>query len=79
MFVRADWTQRGLGRRIPEACEAAARREGFRTLALVATLPGLPLYLAYGLEPIEETDVTMPDGVTIPCVSMEMRLRSPEA
>ena len=50
MFVRADWTRRGLGRRILEECEAAARREGFRQLALVATLPGLPLYLAYGFE-----------------------------
>ena len=29
MFVRADWTRRGLGRRILEACEAAARDEGF--------------------------------------------------
>jgi GNAT superfamily N-acetyltransferase len=27
MFVRADWTRRGLGRRILEECEAAARRE----------------------------------------------------
>ena len=76
MFVRADWTRRGLGRRILEACEDAARREGFRTLALVATLPGLPLYLAYGFEALAETDVTMPDGVTIPCVSMEMPIRS---
>ena len=33
MFVRADWTRRGLGRRILEACEAAARAEGFRDSA----------------------------------------------
>ena len=26
MFTRSDWTRRGLGRRILEACEAAARR-----------------------------------------------------
>ena len=71
MFVRADWTRRGLGRRILEACEDAARREGFTRLALVATLPGVPLYAAYGFEPVEEHDVTMPDGVSIPCVSME--------
>ena len=71
MFVRADWTRRGLGRRILEACEDAARREGFKRLALVATLPGVPLYAAYGFEPVEEHDVTMPDGVSIPCVSME--------
>ena len=71
MFVRADWTRRGLGRRILEACEDAARREGFTRMALVATLPGVPLYRAYGFEPVEEHDVTMPDGVSIPCVSME--------
>ena len=43
MFTRADWTRRGLGTRILEACEAAAKAEGFRELALVATLPGLQL------------------------------------
>jgi GNAT superfamily N-acetyltransferase len=74
MFVRADWTRRGLGRRILEACEAAARREGFTRLALVATLAGVPLYLAYGFEPMGEHDVTMPDGVAIPCVSMEKEI-----
>ena len=40
MFVREDWTRRGLGRRILGECETAARREGFRTLSLMATLPG---------------------------------------
>ncbi len=71
MFVRADWTRRGLGRRILEACEDAARHEGFRQLALMSTLPGLPLYLAFGFKPLEEVAVAMPDGVTIACVSME--------
>jgi GNAT superfamily N-acetyltransferase len=37
MFVRPDWTRRGLGRRILEECERAARREGFGRLALAAT------------------------------------------
>ena len=63
-----------LGRRILEECEAAARSEGFRRLALMSTLPGLPLYVAYGFEPLEEADVTMPDGVSIACVSMEKRV-----
>ena len=71
MFVRADWTRLGLGRRILEECEAAARREGFRELTLMATLPGVPLYLAYGFRQIDEVDVTMPDGVTIACLTME--------
>ena len=48
MFVRADWTRRGLGRAILEACQAAARSEGFRRLQLMATLPGEQLYRAFG-------------------------------
>jgi len=71
MFVRDDWTRRGLGRRILEECEAAARTEGFRRLALGATLPGVPLYLAYGFEPVDEFDVALSDGVKLECVSME--------
>ena len=71
MFVRADWTRRGLGRRILEECEAAARREGFRDLALMATLPGVPLYLACGFRQLDEVEVAMPDGATIECLSME--------
>jgi GNAT superfamily N-acetyltransferase len=71
MFVRADWTRRGLGRRILEECEAAARREGFRRLALMATLPGVPLYIAYGFRAIEELEIALEDGVMLECVSME--------
>jgi GNAT superfamily N-acetyltransferase len=71
MFVRADWTRRGLGRRIIEACEDAARREGFRRLALVATLPGLPLYLACGFAPREDLEVRLPDGVVLAGVAMD--------
>ena len=75
MFVRADWTRRGLGRRILEACEEAAAREGFSRLFLVATLPGRPLYLAYGFTPLEEVHVPLPDGVVLEGVSMERPIR----
>lgn len=71
MFVRPEWTRRGLGRRILEACEEAARREGFRRLVLMSTLPGLPLYRAYGFRSLEEVEITLPDGVKLPCVSMD--------
>ena len=71
MFTRADWTRRGLGRRILEACEDAAAAEGFTRLSLMATLPGVPLYRAYGFEPVEEVLVTLPDGVTLESMTME--------
>ncbi len=75
MFVRPDWTRRGLGTRILEACEAAARAEGFRTMALVATLPGVPLYERFGFRATGQHDVQMPDGTSIAAVAMEMSLK----
>ncbi len=77
MFVRADWTRRGLGRRIIEASEEAARREGYRRLALLATLAGVPLYRACGFEPLDEVNVVLTDGVVVPCVSMEKPIGAP--
>ena len=74
MFTRADWTRRGLGRRILEACEEAAAAEGFTRLSLMATLPGVPLYRAYGFEPVEEVLVTLPDGVTLESMTMEKQI-----
>ncbi len=74
MFVRADRTRRGLGTKIIEACEEAARAEGFSALALMATLPGLELYSRYGFAVVDHVDVTMPDGVSIVCAAMAMPL-----
>ena len=71
MFVRSDWTRRGLGTLILQRCEDAARRDGFRTLALVATLPGVPLYEHFGFRIQERVEVTMPDGVKLSCAAME--------
>jgi GNAT superfamily N-acetyltransferase len=70
MFVRDDWSRRGLGRRILEECEAAARREGFSELALMSTLPGMPLYLSYGFEKHEDVEIPLPDGFTVAGATM---------
>ncbi|HVL96315.1 MAG TPA: GNAT family N-acetyltransferase [Solirubrobacteraceae bacterium] len=71
MFVRSDWTRRGIGRAILDSCERAARAEGFRKLVLVATLPGEPLYRAYGFVETERLVITLPDGVAVEGVAME--------
>jgi len=72
MFVRGDRTRRGLGRQILEACEQAARAEGFRMLALMATLPGVLLYEHYGFRETGRSILRLPDGVEIGAVAMEM-------
>ena len=71
MFVRGDRTRRGLGMRILEACEKAARAEGFRTLGLMATLPGVLLYERFGFTEVERTTITLPDGVSLATAAME--------
>jgi len=76
MFVRGDWTRRGLGRAILEACEAAARAEGFTRLVLGATLAGLALYEVFGFEETERFPMTMPDGVTVTVVEMDRPVRA---
>ena len=71
MFVRADWARRGLGRAILATCERAARAEGFRRLTLMATIPGVPLYLAFGFRAVERVELSLPDGVVVTGVAME--------
>ena len=69
-FVHPDWTRRGIGRRIIDECEAAARRAGFRRMELGATLPGEPLYAAMGYTVTERFDIPMPDGEILPAAHM---------
>lgn len=70
MFVRGDWTRRGLGRSIFDASREAAHAEGFRALDLMATLPGVPFYRSCGFGEVERCLVAMPDGVLIEGVRM---------
>lgn len=80
MYVRADWTRRGLGRRIIDASEADAHQLGFRRMDLVATLPGIPLYRAAGYEPTAEiADIVLADGVRLPCQAMTKVIGGAEA
>jgi GNAT superfamily N-acetyltransferase len=71
MFVRSDWTRRGLGRAILESCDRAAQAEGFTRLALMATLPGEQLYRAVGFRQTARPMLTLPDGVVVEGVAME--------
>ncbi len=77
MFVRSDWTRHGLGRAILKSCERAARKEGFTTLALMATLPGEQLYRAFGFRELARPMLTLPDGVVVEGVAMERAIATP--
>jgi GNAT superfamily N-acetyltransferase len=69
-YVHPRWARRGIARAIAESCLAAMRAEGFRTVELLATLPGVPLYRALGFVEVEPYAVPMPGGLTLPCIVM---------
>jgi N-acetylglutamate synthase-like GNAT family acetyltransferase len=73
-FVHPDYTRQGIGRHIIQVCENAAQAEGFSSMELGATLPGVPLYKAMGYQAIEDIDVPMPDGEMLEVVKMRKEL-----
>ena len=75
-FVHPGWARRGIGSAIMRRCEAAAREMGFSRLELAATLVGVPLYHAHGFESVEQIDVPLSNGHSIPVVRMAKSIRS---
>ena len=69
-FVDPAYARRGLASRLYAHCEDAARREGFASFELGATLPGVPLYTALGFAAAGRIDARLPDGTTLPIVRM---------
>jgi GNAT superfamily N-acetyltransferase len=70
-FVAPEHARRGVGRRLLQACEDAARAAGYHRLELMATLPGVPLYAACGFREVERVTDVLPDGTPIEFVRME--------
>jgi GNAT superfamily N-acetyltransferase len=79
MYTHPDFARRGVGRLVLSLCEAAAAREGFRSLELVATVAGEPLYLACGYVLGERINVPTSKGVTIPLARMTKSIARQEA
>src|SRR5262245_39832854 len=73
-FVAPEYARHGVGRRLLEACVAAARDAGFRRLELMATLPGVPFYRNAGFGECERVTDALPDGTQIEFVRMERTL-----
>ena len=73
-FVHPDWARRGVGGAILETCEREAREHGFRSLELMATLPGVRLYAARGYNAGERVGYEIKEGVRLELVPMRKAL-----
>ena len=69
-FVHPTWARRGIGRSIMVACEQAIIDAGFRSVDLIATLAGEPLYARFGYAVVERYDIAMANGLILPVVKM---------
>lgn len=77
-FVHPGHARRGLGRAILFACEDAIRQARFRSIELVATLPGVPFYRAFDYETGERYEVPLANGLSLPVVRMTKNLSNDE-
>jgi N-acetylglutamate synthase-like GNAT family acetyltransferase len=75
-FVEPALARRGLGRRLLEECFAQARSAGFRELELVSTLPGEPLYAAFGFAVTSRFELDLPGGTRVPVAHMRRELEN---
>lgn len=73
-FIRPEWARKGIGRAILEKCEAEAQASGFRSLELMATLPGLNFYRSLGYVGNERVSYDLGNGVSIDFVPMRKSL-----
>lgn len=73
-FVHPDWARQGIGSRILQACEDAARAAGFTTLELVATVTGEYLYAVRGYTVTQRYELDLANGVKLPVIGMIRRL-----
>ena len=73
-FIHPGWARRGIGSKILEACENAARAAGFRRFEMGATLTGVPFYEARGYEGVERINAPLADGALLAIVRMEKKM-----
>jgi GNAT superfamily N-acetyltransferase len=69
-FVHPEWARCGIGSLILEACEDAAREAGFICLEMGATLSGVAFYKAKGYIAVENQQVPLGNGESLPIVRM---------
>jgi len=73
MYTHPDHVRKGIGRLILRLCEDAAIAEGFRSLELMATMSGKPLYEACGYLATEAVEDRR-GGAPVPLLRMRKDL-----
>jgi GNAT superfamily N-acetyltransferase len=70
-FIHPAWARRGIGTRMLEACESAARQAGFTRFEMGATLTGAKLFAAKGYVRLRRIELSLGDGESLSVIHME--------
>jgi GNAT superfamily N-acetyltransferase len=73
-FVHPAWARRGVGTALLKKCEEEARAAGFRSVELLATLPGQRLYASRGYTSGEPYEFPLGEGQSNTVIPMWKRL-----
>ena len=73
-FVHPRWARRGIGTALLKKCEEEARAAGFRSVELLATLPGERLYASRGYTSGERYEFPLGQGLSNTVIPMWKRL-----
>jgi GNAT superfamily N-acetyltransferase len=74
LYVAPEFVGRGIGSRVLEALESEARHLRIPRLSVSATLNSVGFYSARGYMSVGAAENVLPQGTTLPCVSMEKTL-----
>jgi N-acetylglutamate synthase-like GNAT family acetyltransferase len=72
-FIHPQWARRGVGSKILEACETAAREAGFTSYEMGATLTGAKLFGAKGYIAVQNIEVPLNNGLSLTVIRMAKR------
>jgi GNAT superfamily N-acetyltransferase len=78
-FVHPTWARKGIGSQIMEKCEAAALEAGFKTVEIIATLAGEPLYSKFGYHLSHQFEISLPNESVLPVVRMVKNFAEPQS
>ncbi|AOW57174.1 TPA: GNAT family N-acetyltransferase [Legionella pneumophila subsp. pneumophila] len=69
-FIHPKFARQGLGSILLKHCEQEALLQKFTRLEMMATLPGVKLYSAFGYKPISNEVITLPNNAPLRFVRM---------
>jgi GNAT superfamily N-acetyltransferase len=72
-FIHPDWSRKGIGTLLLDACESAARAAGFNRFEMGATLTGAKLFQKRGYVAMERLEVPLEGDITLPIIHMVKR------